>query len=96
MRIAIIGKEGDAYWYETVMETKEEGQMITKILVSGNPEDQKNKRIIVKMDNEPAKEMPVQVMQCSKVQDQRGKVIDKGMESVKVPAGTFMTQRMQY
>mgnify|MGYP001588871358 FL=1 len=41
MKIAIVGKEGEAYWYETVMETKQEGRMISKMLVSGNPEDQK-------------------------------------------------------
>ena len=97
MKIAIVGKEGDAYWYETVMETKREGRMISKMLVSGNPEDQKSiKRMIVKMGNEPAMEMPVQMMQGSGDQGQRGKIIDKGAESVKVPAGTFTTQHMQY
>jgi hypothetical protein len=39
MKIAIIGKEGDSYWFENVMETKQEGRMISKMLVSGNPED---------------------------------------------------------
>jgi hypothetical protein len=34
MRISIVGKEGEAYWYETVMETKREGRVITKMLVS--------------------------------------------------------------
>ena len=97
MKIAIVGKEGDAYWYETVMETKQEGRMISKMLVSGNPEDQKSiKRMIVKMGDEPAMEMPVQMMQGSKDQGQRGKTIDKGTESIKVPAGTFTTQHMQY
>jgi hypothetical protein len=100
MKIAIVGKEGDAYWYETVMETKREGRMITKMLVSGNPEDQKSiKRMIVKMGDEPAMEMPVQMMQASKPQEQkeqRGKIIDKGTESIKVPAGTFTAQHMQY
>ena len=97
MKIAIVGKEGDAYWYETVMETKQEGRMISKMLVSGNPEDQKSvKRMIVKMGDEPAMEMPVQMMQGSKDQGQRGKTIDKGTESIKVPAGTFSTQHMQY
>jgi hypothetical protein len=97
MKIAIVDKEGDAYWYETVMETKREGRMISKMLVSGNPEDQKNiKRIIVKMGNEPAMEMPVQMMQASKPQEQKGKIIDKGTESIKVPAGTFTAQHMQY
>src|SRR4030066_892685 len=49
MKMAIVGKEGDAYWYETVMEGGREGRIITKMLVSGNPEDQKNvKRMIFK------------------------------------------------
>jgi len=97
MKIAIVGKEGDAYWYETVMETKQEGRMISKMLVSGNPEDQKSiKSMIVKMGDEPAMEMPVQMMQGSKDQGQRGKTIDKGTESIKVPAGTFTAQHMQY
>ncbi len=53
MKIAIVGKEGDAYWYETIMESKQEGRSISKMLVSGNPEDQKNiKKIIVKMGDE--------------------------------------------
>jgi hypothetical protein len=97
MKIAIVAKEGDAYWYETVMETKREGRVISKMLVSGNPEDQKNiRRMIVKMANEPAMEMPVQMIQASKGQEQKGKVIDKGTESIKVPAGAFTTQHMQY
>ena len=97
MKIAIVGKEGDAYWYETIMETKQEGRMISKMLVSGNPEDQKNiRRMIVKMGNEPAMEMPVQMMRASKDQGEKGKIIDKGTESIKVPAGTFTAQHMQY
>ncbi len=99
MKIAIVGKEGDAYWYETVMETKQEGKVITKMLVSGNPEDQKNvKRMIVKMGDEPAMDMPVQMMQPSKEErpEKAGKIIDKGIETIKVPAGTFKTQHLQY
>lgn len=98
MKIAIVGKEGDAYWYETVMESKGEGRMISKMLVSGNPKDQKNvKRMIVKTGDEPAMEMPVQMWgQSSKSQGQPGKVIDKGTETIKVPAGTFTTKHFQY
>lgn len=97
MKIAIVGKEGDAYWYESVMETKREGRMVSKMLVSGNPDDQKSiKRMIVKMGNEPAMEMPAQMMQGSKDQGQKGKTVDKGTESIKVPAGTFTAQHMQY
>jgi hypothetical protein len=97
MKIAIVGKEGDAYWYETIIETKQEGRTISKMLVSGNPEDLKNiKRIIVKMGNEPAMEMPLQMMQASEDQGQKGNTLDKGTESIKVPAGTFTARRIQY
>jgi hypothetical protein len=98
MKIAIVGKEGDAYWYETVMEGGREGRIITKMLVSGDPGDTKNvKRMIFKHGNEPAMEMPVEMMgQSPKGQGQSGKVIDKGTETIKVPAGTFKTKHMQY
>ena len=97
MKIAIVGKEGDGYWYETVMETERDGRIISKMLVSGNPDDQKSTlRMIVKMGDEPAMEMPVQMMQGSKDQGPRGKTIDKGTESIKVPAGTFTTQHVQH
>ena len=100
MRIAIVGKEGDAFWYETVFEGKQEGKMISKMLVSGNPGDKKNaKRMIFKKGNEPAMEMPVQMMQMqqgSQSQEPKGKVTDKGEETIKVPAGTFKTQHYQY
>ena len=98
MKIAIVGKEGDAYWYETVMEGGRQGKNIVKMLVSGDPGDTKNvKRMIVKSGNDPAMEMPVQMMQqSSKGQEAKGKVIDKGTETIKVPAGSFKTQHMQY
>jgi hypothetical protein len=98
MKIAIVGKEGDAYWYETVMESGRQGRIIMKMLVSGDPGDTKNvKRMIFKQGNEPAMEMPVEMMgQSSKGQGQSGKVIDKGTETIKVPAGTFTTKHMQY
>ena len=98
MKIAIVGKEGDAYWYETVMEGGKQGRIITKMLVSADPGDTKNvKRMIFKQGNEPAMEMPVQMMQqSSKGQGQSGKIIDKGTETIKVPAGTFKTQHTQY
>jgi len=98
MKVAIVGKEGDAYWYETVMEGGKQGRTITKMLVSGDPGDTKNvKRVIIKTGNDPAMEMPVGMMgQSSKDQGQSGKVIDKGTETIKVPAGTFKTQHAQY
>lgn len=97
MRVAVVGKEGNAYWYETVMETKREGKIISKMLVSGDPSDSKNiKRMIVKTGNEAAMEIPVMAMQASKGKEPVGKIVDKGSETIKVPAGTFKTQRMQY
>jgi hypothetical protein len=67
------------------------------MLVSGNPTDQKNiKRLIVKTGNEPAVEMPVEMMQASEDQAEKGKTIDKGTESIKVPAGTFTARHIQY
>ncbi|MFH2011721.1 MAG: hypothetical protein ABIJ37_03300 [Pseudomonadota bacterium] len=100
MKVAIVGKEGNAYWYETIIEGKREGQIITKTLVSGDPSDQNNiKRMIIKRGNEPAMEMPVQMMQqpyTAKAQKPTGKIIDKGKEKIKVPAGTFSTKHTQY
>lgn len=98
MKVAVVGKEGDAYWFEMVIEGQKEGRVVTKSLVSGNPEDKKNvKRIIIKTGNEPAMEMPTQMWgQGSKTEEQQGKVIDKGKETTKVPAGTFQTNHMQH
>ncbi len=97
MKIAIVGKEGDAYWYETVMEGGRQGRSIVKMLVSGDPGDTKNvKRMIVKSGNDPAMEMPIGMMQQSSKGQASGKVIDKGTETITVPAGTFKTQHMQY
>jgi len=100
MKIAIVGKEGDAYWFESVMERQREGKMISKMLVSGNPEDQKNvKRMIVKMGNEAPMEMPVQMMGGRPGPGQeagKGKVVEVGTETIKVPAGSFTTRHMQY
>ncbi len=97
-RMSVVGKEGDAYWFETVIETKREGRVITKVLVSGDPNDLNSVKVsIVKVGNEPAMEMPGQMMgQGARGQESKEKVVDKGTETVKVPAGTFTTKRMQY
>jgi hypothetical protein len=53
--------------------------------------------MIFKQGNEPAMEMPVEMMQQqSRAQEQRGKIVDKGSETIKVPAGSFSTKHMQY
>lgn len=98
MKIAIVGKEGNAYWYETIMESKEEGRTVTKMLVSGNPDERKNiKRMIVKEEDEPAMEIPVAMMGGGAPTrgEEKGKVLNKGSETIKVPAGTFKTQHLQ-
>jgi len=102
MKIAIVDKEGDAYWYETVMEGGRQERNIVKVLVSGDPGERKNvKRMIIKTGSQPAMEMPVEMMQrSSRGQEQegkiKGKIIDKGSETIKVPAGSFSTRHMQY
>ena len=98
MKIAVVGKEGDAYWVERVMEGGREGKTISKMLVSGNPDDTRNvKRMIVKSGNRPAMEMPPQMMdRGTKTQEPTEKWIDKGSETIKVPAGSFTTQHVQY
>jgi len=98
MKIAIVGKEGDGYWYENIIEGGREGKGITKMLVSGDPGDSKNiRRMIIKAGNDPAIEMSMQMSDHeSKTQEQKGKFTDKGAETIKVPAGTFKAQHMQY
>jgi hypothetical protein len=96
VRIAVVGKEGPDYWYETVIWSG--GPMISKILASGDPNNEKNvKRMIVKYGNEPATEVPLVVKEMS---PQKGKTVrnikDKGSEDIKVLAGTFTTKHFQY
>jgi hypothetical protein len=97
MRIAVVGKEGDAYWYETSLEGRG-GKTITKALVTGDPNDQKNvKSMIIKIGNQPAREVPVGMRRQAKPEEQPvGKMIEKESETVTVPAGTFQTKRVQY
>lgn len=104
MRLAIVGKEGEAYWYEVVMAMGDEGNMVTKMLVSGNPQDPQNvTRMIIKAGDEPAMEMPVTGMAPPPTTGEKdvpkqpeGKLTDKGVEVVIVPAGTFKASHIQY
>ncbi len=97
MKMAVVGKEGPAFWYETVTDAPS-GRGIMKMLVSGDPNDQKSvKRMIMKQGKEPAIEMPVMGgKQPSGAQEPKGKMVDKGMEKVTVPAGTFTARHYQY
>jgi hypothetical protein len=97
MKIAIVGKEGDSWWYESVMEGQ--GRNVMKMLVSGDPNEKKGiKRMIMKSGNEQAVEMTGMM---GKHPDKgtyqpKGKMIDKGMETITVPAGTFSAHHYQY
>jgi hypothetical protein len=52
--------------------------------------------LIIKVGNEPAMEMPAQMMRGPGDQKRKRKMIEKGMESIKVPAETFKARHMQY
>ncbi len=100
MKIAIVDKEGDAFWYESQMESEKHGKTTSKMLVSGDPTDMKNvKRMIIKEGEKPATEMPVEMLSMGggrKGQAPKGKFVEMGTETVAVPAGSFKTQHMQY
>jgi hypothetical protein len=98
MKVAIVGKEGSSYWYESVTDGQG-GRSVMKMLVSSDPNDTRGvTRMIMKHGNEQAMEMPVMKSgkQPPKTAEAKGKIIDKGMETVTVPAGTFRAQHMQY
>lgn len=98
MKVAIVGKEDNGYWYEMVMEGPRGRKSITKMLVSGDPSEAGNvKRLIVKTEDKPAMEMPLHMRgDVTKPQEPKGKAVDKGQETVTVPAGTFTAQHIQY
>jgi hypothetical protein len=98
MRVAIVGKEGEAYWFEYMTEGGREGRVIMKMLVSGDPKDPKHiKKFIVKNRNEPAMEIPSQMMgQPPQAEEPKAKMIEKGIEAIRVPAGAFTTKHLQY
>jgi hypothetical protein len=102
MRLAIVGKEGEFFWYETVMTMKEQGRMVTKMLVSGNPQETQNvKRMILKSGEDPAIEMPIQApaepkSKTDTPKQPEGTLVNKGSEMVTVPAGTFKADHYVY
>jgi hypothetical protein len=102
MRLAIVGKEGDFFWYETVMSMKDQGRMVTKMLVSGNPQDTQNvKRMILKSGDDPAMEMPISApaepkAETDKPKQPEGTLVNKGSEMITVPAGTFKADHYVY
>jgi hypothetical protein len=110
MRFAVVGKEDDAFWYETTITPEEGDRIISKMLISGSPDDTEGtKRMIMKAGDEPAMEMPMQMMQMMGDMDMgtMGKeeeeesapepeMSDLGVESITVPAGTFDAHHYQF
>jgi hypothetical protein len=104
MRMAIVGQEGDSYWYEVV---NDEGgtRNVIKMLVKGNPNEAENiQRQIIKSGDNPAMEMArdfvVMGRKMAALMFERRsgvpagaaeavRVEEKGQSEVKVPAGTF-------
>ncbi|MEW6218438.1 MAG: hypothetical protein AB1634_02765 [Thermodesulfobacteriota bacterium] len=104
MRMAIVGQEGEAFWYEV---TNQEGDAknIVKMLVKGDPNEPDNmQRLIIKSGDAPPLEMPKDLfimgrrMAQAMFERRSGvpaqpamelKTEELGKESVNVPAGTF-------
>ena len=58
MRNAVVGKEGDAFWYEVAI-TEGGGRNIIKMFLKGDPNNPENiQRLIMKNGDQPAQEMP--------------------------------------
>lgn len=104
MRMAIVGTEGDSFWYEVFMEDGEHRNVI-KMLVKGNPNDPDNiRRLIMKSGDNPAMEMPKDFVAmgrrvAAQMFETRSGVPAQGGEGLRleagekrpvtVPAGTF-------
>lgn len=107
MRMSIVGKEGDSYWYEVRNEI--EGSVnIVKMLVVGDPgETSENiRRMIIKSGSGPAMEMNTDFMAMGRqvatrmfekrsgVEGGKGSgatIEEVGKREITVPAGTFQT-----
>jgi hypothetical protein len=106
MRMAIVGIEGDSYWYEVWLQDKDSRNVI-KLLVTGDPNNADNiKRMIMKSGEGQATEMPRDFvvmgrkMAVHMFETRSGvgsppaegvKVEEVGQREVTVPAGVFTT-----
>ncbi len=104
MRMAIVGREGDGWWYEVVQDDGEH-RNIVKMLVRGDPDDPDNiERLILKSGDAPASEMPKDFVAMGRrmavhMFERRSGVPAAGAEGLRleragrrkvtVPAGTF-------
>jgi hypothetical protein len=108
MRNAIVGKEGDSFWYEVAI-TENGTRNIIKMFLKGDPNNPENiQRLIMKSGDQPAQEMPREFVVMgrrmatvmfesrsgSSVGNQSNlKVEQVGTQKVTVPAGTFTVER---
>jgi hypothetical protein len=104
MRNAVVGKEGDAFWYEVAI-TEDGVRNIIKMFLKGDPNNPENiQRLIMKNGDQAAQEMPREFvvmgrrMATSMFETRSGstvvnqpdlKIEEVGTEKVTVPAGTF-------
>lgn len=110
MRNAIVGKEGDSFWYEVTI-TEGGVRNIIKMSLKGDPNNPENiQRLIMKNGDQPAQEMPREFVVMgrrmatsmfesrsgSSVANQPGlKSVEVGTREVKVSAGTFTAVQTQ-
>jgi len=108
MRNAIVGKEGDSFWYEVVI-TEGGARNIIKMFLKGDPNNPENiQRLIMKNGDQPAQEMPrefvvmgrrmattmFETRSGSSVVDQPNiKAEELGVAQVTVPAGSYSVTR---
>jgi hypothetical protein len=104
MRNAVVGKEGDAFWYEVAI-TEDGVRNIIKMFLKGDPNNPENiQRLIMKNGDQAAQEMPREFvvmgrrMATSMFETRSGSTVvnqpdlkteEVGTEKVTVPAGTF-------
>ncbi len=103
MRMAVVGKEGNSYWYE-VVNTQGDNRNVIKMLVKGDPNDPDNiERMIIKSGDSPAAEMAKDFVAMGRKmavhmfqrhsgisEDPSSLRLEKGKaHRVTVPAGTF-------
>jgi len=108
MRNAVVGKEGDSFWYEVAI-TEGGVRNIIKMFLKGDPNHPENiQRLIMKNGDQPAQEMPREFvvmgrrMATSMFETRSGsdvvnqpnlKTEEGSSEQVTVPAGSYSVTR---
>lgn len=95
MTIALVGKEGDAYWVEMSFDTKK-GNMLMKMLTT-NEGDHHVTRMIMQI---PGQSQPMEMSQAmldrgQSLEDIHSHGTNIGADTITVPAGTFLCDHWQ-